>query len=989
MRPHRLRFAGIGPYPQLVEIDFDDLSSLGLYLIVGPTGAGKTTIFDAITFALYGKVAGDRDVSTLVSDFAHREAPFVELDFSHRGRSYRVRRSPQVAGKPAKPSDIRFIEYDDDFATEHRRDTGTSAVTKAVAELIGLDADQFMKVMLLPQNEFQEFLMANSTDKEPLLRALFGTSLYLKIALRMVDSAKLLKEQADEKSAELSGLRGMISDAVENLLTAGMVDELPDPDEDLPALLAELGALVESASADQKNAETTAATAAEANTKGEAAAVRFDAAEELAGVAADDVRLKDAVATARTSLANDERARRVVAALGVRDEAAGELNDATRLLEDSRVELVETTRTPAGVVPVLTALRAAAPSASPSHLRREWTTATEKLDGARAALDDAGEKEHEAASFEAAAATAETSSAAAAAQMEGVQVQVATDRLALDEAKQAARILPELEQKVAALDVLLVEADVAGARTAMITAQVTHDKAKQALGAEVAKLEAARLARTRHLAGELAHTLTEGDPCPVCGSISHPKPAEGGPDTDVDTLETTRDRAHERFVADENELKAAQAQVVKAEAAGGRLPADEEQRSLRDHCAKAQEAFGQLDARDDAVTRGSEQLVALTKTRHDGTAKAADLRTRSAELHTAAAKLRTKSSAIVDPTLLENVADVLDGIDGIIDELEVATTQLTAATSHHKAMVTNAASTLKAESFATEQAATDAVLTDPVHEEAAELVADAEGRVRRALELRAVIGESPVPTNRPDLAELEAVQESTRLASRTAGHRATTLSNALAAIRKHRDKLAKLGPDVDRLVRRAARAKDIATIVHRGAKDVLPLERWVQRTVFEEVCDVATDQLRALSHGRYVLTLEANGQRSRTRAGGLDLFVTDGHTGVTRPVGSLSGGEKFLTSLALALALAEVVQNRSGGIELSTLFIDEGFGSLDGDTLETAVEVLRRLQDTGRTVGVISHVEAMRQELPVGLQVTPGQQGSTLKMGLAVTGAAA
>ena len=161
---------------------------------------------------------------------------------------------------------------------------------------------------------------------------------------------------------------------------------------------------------------------------------------------------------------------------------------------------------------------------------------------------------------------------------------------------------------------------------------------------------------------------------------------------------------------------------------------------------------------------------------------------------------------------------------------------------------------------------------------------------------------------------------------------------------------------------------------------MLGLERWVQRAVFEEVCDVASERIRELSHGRYVLTLESNGQRSRTRAAGLDLFVTDSHTGRTRPVQSLSGGEQFLTSLALALALAEVVQNRSGGIELSTLFIDVGFGSLDGDTLDTAVEVLRSLQDSGRTVGLISHVEAMRQELTVGIQVIPSAAGSSLKV---------
>jgi exonuclease SbcC len=141
---------------------------------------------------------------------------------------------------------------------------------------------------------------------------------------------------------------------------------------------------------------------------------------------------------------------------------------------------------------------------------------------------------------------------------------------------------------------------------------------------------------------------------------------------------------------------------------------------------------------------------------------------------------------------------------------------------------------------------------------------------------------------------------------------------------------------------------------------------------------VASERIKVLSSGRYQLTLQAEEGRERALAGGLDLYVTDSHTGRTRAVQTLSGGEQFLTSLALALALADVVQQMSGGMELSSLFIDEGFGSLDGETLDTAVEVLRTLQDSGRSVGVISHVEAMQHDLPVGIRVIPGPTGSRI-----------
>ena len=205
MRPHVLRFQGIGPYPDLVEIDFNQLTPLGLYLIIGPTGAGKSTIFDALSFALYGDVPSGRSI---VSDHEHRESPMIELEFSHRGVRYLVHREPGLPQTPTrkatnpKPSAQRFTRFTT-TGTEELTVTGTKDVTKHVEELLGLSMDQFNRVILIPQNEFQEFLLASDKEKSEILDALFGTEIYKTFAERLWDEAGKLKSKAEKAEVTL------------------------------------------------------------------------------------------------------------------------------------------------------------------------------------------------------------------------------------------------------------------------------------------------------------------------------------------------------------------------------------------------------------------------------------------------------------------------------------------------------------------------------------------------------------------------------------------------------------------------------------------------------------------------------------------------------------------------------------------------------------------------------------------------------------------
>ncbi len=981
MRPHRLRFAGIGPYPDLVEIDFDDLSALGLYLIVGPTGAGKTTIFDAITFALYGKVAGERPENGLVSDHTHRQAPFVELDFSHRGHHFRAFRRPAIDGKPPKPTEIRLTEYADaDCQREVHAVTGTTAVTKDITEMIGLDHSQFMRVMLLPQNEFQQFLLANSGDKQPLLRALFGTRLFEQIAFQIADSAKALAKSAAAKQEELERSRYVIREVVDTLEADGLVGGLPDPDTALAALIMQLVTAVDAAKGEQQAAGDRSTQAIEEFAKAEHDAQRFDAAVMIGELERESRRLAPQVTDAGERLRLDERALRAAQALQARDDARTEADEAKAQTALARASVCEAVRVRVDA-PVLSTLRNTAPSAPPSKLTSALTAAKAKVDGARSDFTQADSRDADAARQTTLEQQHRTTAEQATEKARSVSIDLQATRDRVSIARTLAKTFAELDGQLRDLSALLAAADVPGTTATLVAAQAAATKAKTAYDKVNDALAVAREARTRHLAGELGEKLVDGEPCPVCGSLEHPNRARTTADgLDVTSLETKRDKAHTTLTAAEHALSDAQRAVEKAQAAAAELPTPVEQTTLRTSHAAAAHARDELDDLEQSVENVSAELVVQEK-RRDAAVKDAEASAQQAlTFQSQAQRHRTAARVVVEEAVLVDVQRVLDRAEVCISLLDAASRHQDAAANTREHADGQAIAALQREGFDKESDVAKATLDEPTRVELQILLDDDTQRTDNLTHLRGFVGKEAAPAKRPDVDALAQAKAAAQTAYEASSERAAELGNGLASIQKQHKQITKLGPDVDRLVERANRAQHIAAVVTKGSHPLLPLERWVQRAAFEEVCDVASEQMRALSHGRYVLTLEASGKRSRARADGLDLYVTDSHTGRTRPVQSLSGGEQFLTSLALALALAEVVQNRSGGIELSTLFIDEGFGSLDGDTLDTAVEVLRSLQDSGRTVGLISHVDAMRQELTVGIQVVPGPTGSSLKV---------
>ncbi len=982
MRPHLLKFGGIGAYGGDVEISFDDLSKQGLYLIVGPTGAGKTTIFDAMTYALFGATASERE-SMFVSDHDGRVDPYVEFTFSHQGRRFIIHRTPaKEQGKTPPPSKQWFREIDD-RGDELRTETGTNTINPSVKELLGLDANQFMKVVLLPQGKFQEFLMAKSTDRRPLLQKIFGTGLYAIVAMRLKEAAAELEQAAERARIALESERGTARSVIESLDDEVRVD-LPDPDHDLDGVIEKLGVI-----SGERNKSATAAgdllmAAVSAETSAQTDAERFKAKQELNDLEPiQNVEQKKA-ATAEGSIDAHRRAERVVAADNAAVEAKKQADESETAVTEARKELTRVVKDLTISPEETSTLEGALSSASPTALAGEIDKLIRKVEDTLSAHTDLLEAKGDEKSALDEIGRIEKDTGRLKADKEKKSKELETAKKKHKESNDAAKKYPTLEARISKIDDTRKDADVEGAQQALVDADDKLKAAQKTLKAADEKLEKARNDRTLHLAGELAANLIKGEECPVCGSVEHPRKAKKTSETDVGKLEKARDKAYGTVMSIEADVSARQTAVETALTNKAKLPTAAEEKKLRQEFEKISELAGLLEEREEYVEALEEAITELTDFLSELAAKAAAHKSSLTGAQKKITKLEPRASALGAIAVVEKAQTLLEEGKEQVKVLEAAVVRATTAKGTAESTKQNLGVVLTTEGFKTVDSARAAVLEDQQVSSLKDLIKAVNDRAERIATLKGLVGSDPVPKEMPDLEVLEAARQRAEEALRLASDSASTLASAIRQLETAQSNIAALGPKVDAEVEQARKAKAIAGVVHAGVgagnDRQLGLEEWVQRTLFEEVCEVATDQLLRLSNNRYVLTLDAEDARMKKKAGGLELYVIDSQNGKRRSVHTLSGGEQFLTSLALALALAEVVERHAGGMELSALFIDEGFGSLDGETLDAAIDVLLKLHDTGRTVGVITHVEAMQQQLPIGIRITKTNKGSSLEV---------
>lgn len=874
MKPIMLEMSAFGPYADVVTVDFTPFWGK-LFLLAGETGAGKTSIFDAISFALFGEASGGKDRRSgrsFRSDFAKAETKtYVKFTFLQGDRRYVVERSPEFerpkmrgTGRTVSPAAAILTEE-----SERRVHTRIEEVDARIREIVGLDRQQFSRTVMIAQGDFLRILNASSAERKAMFGHLFHTEIYAR-------ADQLLKEKTSECAKEreqLAARAGIAAASAEMAYDDARAQEFlrakanaaTHPHE-LVRLLQECCEEAKTVLADMKEKE------AELRAAYEKSAIEQKAGEELNANIANLTSLRAAPElTDEAAHARDcERAQLALAQAALRVRMQEKAADVARKAENEAVM--------------------------------------------RATLAKRREKE-QSGSLESA-------------------------RVALESAERDAAALPQLE------------ADVRRIETAIETIKALTGAKKrlnQANSALVSAVTAAKEAENRCAdlrarlylgqAGVLAASLQPQKPCPVCGSIEHPVPATQQADTPTEELVEGAERA--RSACEQERSEAAAEQRAAAEL----LTATEAALRQQGITAYTPPLEGQLLAEKKQIEKRCVDLEKALKTatvthRQASEAYAAAVAAAKAENEREAAAIQQASEAEAAFFALLAAASFLD-VEAyraaLLDERELEARQ----SALHRA----------------EQAA-------------AELVG------KQAELARAVGGRTAV-----DLNEISARREAQSasladLAEKIADkERVQTLNmRALRELSAVIEKIEKLNTawGVIETVSRTVGGKGI------GGREKISLESYVQRYYFKEVVAAANRRLQILTEGNFVLRCR-EGAADLRRAAGLDLEVLDKSTGRWRDVSTLSGGESFMASLALAVGLSDVVQNGSGSVRLDMLFIDEGFGSLDEGTLARAMELLARLSDGKRTVGVISHVGELRERIGDKLIVTRTARGSTVR----------
>lgn len=1036
MRPLKLVLQAFGPFAGREQIDFDRFPAGALFLICGPTGAGKTSILDGITYALYGDTSGgERSAREMRS---HHAPPTlcteVEFEFDFGGQRYRARRRPEQERAALRGAGIvrdsakgELERFDPDAQRWTPLTARVSEIAARVEALLGFKADQFRQVVVLPQGQFRRLLSASSAERERILETLFGTQAYKRIQEALKAEAASLRKRAAEHA-----LRS------ETVLRQSGADSVHALAERAAALEAELGRLAQAdatlrAAEHEANAalrlgeqldaafvEADAAAAALAALDADAEArmqrrARLDAGRRAQQALAEARALQAAEAELQRSAAEAEQARAGARACAARMEAAREQLQAAQAAAPARAAAQRRVLELEALVDAGARLQAARSAAESSALQRQ------RAGAALAAAED----EHARLAQARAQRLAEIERLhAPAAQAEALAVQLAQAEAHASACAELARVRAELDEAA--------RAEAACARAL--------EQARDRLHAQRRELELLD-ARWRHSqAAVLAAHLHAGQACPVCGSASHPAPARSAPDA-PDEARLQAARAAER--AAEAALERARERSAQAAAARARLAAQVDARSeavrggealaapqaLRTRLEAARAAQHGLEQARSAL-EAAEQALAAAHARTES-ARAAD---RAAQVAALAAERRVDDClAAVPPALRppQALEAAIDAARAQVHTLEQALSRAQAV--HDEAARAEAAARAQCDTLATvlEQArarartaaqafaaalasagfaadAADADNTDDADDadradHAGSAAAAARARWQAALLERAQLdalaaavrdederlaaararaqraGAAIAGALRPDLPALQA---------RAAGVRAQ-LDELLAASTRCRSEgleCARALALLDELARAAAAIDaefrvigHLAELANGDNSQRLTFQRFVLAALLDDVLRAASLRLKAMSRGRYLLQRVEEGGDGR-RAGGLELEVFDEYTGRARPANTLSGGEGFLASLALALGLSDVVQAYSGGVQLDTLFIDEGFGSLDGDALELAMQTLAELQRHGRMVGVISHVEDMKREIGLAIEVQAGVAGSRVRL---------
>ena len=1038
MKLHQLTMQYFGPYENQT-VDFDDFANHPLFLISGDTGAGKSTIFDALLYALYGsekrtaKTGNGRLATALRSNFAEdSDTTQVILTFSHQGKDYRVKRGMRIMRGGAL--DTRNSELTITNSAGSTDVIGKERdVNVAITDLLHLTRDQFRQIVLLPQGDFQRFLLANSDDREKLLRSIFRTGLYQQWGDEIKDRAGDLRTKLDEIGNRLNG--------VIDTFNLSADQELPDGEVG-PKLTAMTA--FNAAQSAKLNEDTATLT------KSKAAAAKAEAAENAARVLAAHF------AEQRKQQAADQELAAQAPEEAVRLQDIDELQwvqgqqSTFKHLQSDEAQLstatdqVQTTNK-----------KLSAQTAQITHLTVQLTTlqADDKLvnDKTQRRADIATELKRVSAITDAqnqlksAMNVADkTQQDVAKAQGKLTQIQDEQTRLAKETAElhpdQLLRVADQQQHQIEGLTAANAALRDAQAQLDTVQAQLSDHQSKQShlqtLEADAHK--ALQMVQLRYYNGQaavLAAKLEVDTPCPVCGSTTHPRPAEADADA---PMQEEVDRAQSKWAQAKTDVTQNDAEIEQLKAA----VQDQKQTVIHvkanydELCDAAQSdfsadvdwhsAFTELSAvlrgqqhtsqQDGVAQQSRQQEIAQRQTALTGEETAQQQSLTLAQQQSSQARESLASARAILQQLGAQLNDVQDtvalttedkelsewltehqtalvaadkalqaanvaqsGLKGqlVSEQRELDRLQRVVATEHEQFDVLRAqhygAALNTAPDFTVQQARLPEL---PSLEKAS---ADYQKQRAQTDTLLAQANEAVAGATEPDLVTLSDKAKELR---ETADQQGQALGAARTQLEHNQDVVQQVQSGLDKFTADEQNLRTLKTLLtaFNGQNDRrLGLERYVLGAYFQQVLQVGTKRLQILTNGRYKFIL-AEGVTGTSNRTGLEINIYDDEVGGVRSVHTLSGGESFIAALSLALALGEIIQQESGGVSVDALFIDEGFGSLDADSLALAMETLETIQSHNRMIGVISHVDAMQRTIPDQLHVIADGTGrSTIK----------
>lgn len=1038
MRILRLTMDAVGPFPGHEVIDFEAFSDAGRFLLSGPTGAGKSTIIDAIVFALYGKVSGGRDSSDsrIRSRYASEQAKTeVELIFSTSSGNYKVRRQPAYErvkknGKGVTKQNAKawLFKLDEQLREVSEPLTKTSDVGTEITRIVGLSREQFTQTVVLPQGKFAQFLRSTSKDRQDLLQELFGTAIFEDLQLDLVERARKVKKNQEALDATLRANLGVL---------ASLLDEAPQLDparclvyEPVPEVDCEFDPLETAWDSRFKpltpwlehnqrcaNLEVSALRGREDKLRSEFASQRDLAARQerylaltkeheqlVAQGPAQKQRLSQIQALQALSDLKPwhEQLKQAQAQQAVAQRQLSQALELEQLESDKRVQAVLQPLDYRGAQALSVQLTAQVAALSPqveleaglAGRRRDLQTKTQAHESASAKLAQGRERENQ------------------------LPTQIASKQELLEQLNEQAATLPtaQLAQEQATQTLKLAKA-----HEQLVKDQQQALKLQQLVALELKQASQ----RHKHMleqwlsqsALNLAQNLVAGEPCPVCGSTEHPAPAtQGGENISQEQL----DQALEKVNEVQGELSQASERVTKLAAQLEAQPcqlspaqAREQLQEAKAALAAAKQASEQARSCKTHITELNAQLEALradnqtAQARLAGDAKEIQLLGEKIDADAASLSCEGFESVAAKVEYLSQLAAGLEQLAKAGQELDQCKKRAQQAADSFAAQWAQASASFAEHSAKpaapapTDPVETDPAETDPtqdtsvanVQEGYAQACQAFAGLDLAALKAAAASYEKSLSINQAALAELAGIELTPPPLEQTQGQLEqaqaktqacqTYASTWQAFAGQVNAQLAKL----NELLARRSKASDkdaqllaLASAANGDNQARLTLSAWVLQAHFRQVLVFANERLGVIGAGRYELINVDSEEDTRQQKQGLGLAVVDHLSGTTRSPRTLSGGESFYVSLALALALADVVATQNGGIEMNTLFIDEGFGSLDEGTLAEVMDVLGALHSGGRVVGIVSHVSELKRAIPAAVEVRPLLGGgSTLR----------